>query len=189
MRFPEDFFTTLLAIFFTDVREEGGRDPVLDLEIETAGGKGKLRDLFPFGTRTEVWMCADLCALIYEWGEVPTKGDYENYGGMKPDIVCADDHRVLFIENKTGGGREPYQEERYLRFLKERVRPPRKAGFFYSVPDRWTQDLGGEWNRFVREGGGPVTRGLIRWNRRLAGDLEKRLGLSGWFSDKLPDGF
>ena len=188
MKMPENFSTALLALYLANLREEGLGDSAFDLEIETANGKKKVGDLFRLEETAEVWMCADLCALIRHWGSVPTPEDIKNYGGMKPDICWTDKHNILFIENKTRGGRREYQEKTYLAFLGETVgQRSKKAGFVYCVPERLAKGPDSEWTDFLSEGDQVVLRGLLKWDRTLVDLLGKRLGLPDWFSDKLPD--
>jgi hypothetical protein len=186
MRLPENFFTSLLVIFFADLGEQEHRESVLNLDVEFANGKGTLKDRFPFSTEAKVWMCPDLRKSLEIWDQVPTEEDRYYYGGKSPDVWCQDEKHILFIENKTTRGRNPSQEEIYFRFLSKKVPQPRTLGFFYCVPESYTQNRDNPWNRFIKEGDGLIERGLIKWNQSLAELLRKRLSLPGWFLDKLP---
>jgi hypothetical protein len=187
LRLPENFSTALLAILFATPSEQEGEDSALDLEIETASGRKRLRHVFQFGDARQVWMCADLCRLIHEPGGEPTDEDIHSYGGMKPDICCMDNDRMVFIENKTGGGRAAYQENAYLKFLTEKGRANRQVGFLYSVPYKWTTSPDNKWTQFIQEGDERVTRGLLRWDKGMSELIRQRVRLPEWFRDKLPD--
>lgn len=189
MRLPENFSTSLLTVFFADLRkEEPRRNSVLDLEIETASGKRKLRELFPFSTNADVWMCPDLCKSIREWGQEPTEGDRNYYGQKRPDIWCKDEAHILFVENKTGGGRRLDQETRYLDYLLRKVPQKLNTGFFYLIPDRWTRNSDNSWDDFLREKTRErVKRGLVKWDSKLVSLLCDRLELPCLLRKNLED--
>jgi len=185
LRLPEDFSTTLLSMLFAMLREKGSRATVLNLQVMLPDGPEFLKAVFPMSDETEVWMCRDLWS-IWDGGRGATEEDKNLFRQKKPDVWCEDEGHILFIENKTGGGRDRENQERlYLRFLREKFHD-KKKGFFYAIPEKWNAQAKGEWQDFIAERDESVVRGLLRWDSTLEDLLVRTFHVPQWFRNKLP---
>lgn len=186
----EEFWTSVLAMVFAELRESRWRDQILRISIQTRSAKCQLGDLLPFSLDTNVWMCTDWHPALEERAVGPQKSSTSAPPECKgqPDLWVEDAENVLLVENKTTANARPQQEDQYSRCLKSaRAFAGKKKALFYAIPRTYLGPGNLLEQRFLAAGGdADVTRGLLLWDETLKGTVRDVLGLSEWFLQGFP---
>lgn len=185
----EEFWTTVLAMVFAELRETRWKDAVLNISIRTGGGSCRLGHLLPFGLDTEVLMCTDLHRALAERAEGPPRDRKVPPAECKgqPDLWVEDAHNVLFVENKTTADKRLPQEEQYSRCLQLAAAFGTKTrAFFYAIPRSYLGPGNQYEHLFLTGGNAGATRGLLLWDEEFKQTVSKMLHLSDCFLREFP---